>query len=103
MSDEARTPLPRGFVLGILMWQEAGGCRRTPGDRRRRHGVCSSPDSGGASSRSAVLSPPEQQRVAQALEDDAQVMSNTQLEDVLAGQWSSRASTSPGSPESWHR
>jgi EmrB/QacA subfamily drug resistance transporter len=35
---------------------------------------------------SAVLSPTEQQRVAQALEDDAEVMSNTQLDEVLAGQ-----------------
>jgi hypothetical protein len=35
---------------------------------------------------SAVLSPEEQQRVAAALEEDAQVMSNTQLQEVLAGQ-----------------
>jgi MFS family permease len=35
---------------------------------------------------STVLSPAEQQRVAAALEDDAQVLSNTQLEEVLAGQ-----------------
>ncbi len=35
---------------------------------------------------SNVLSPPEQQRVADALEDDAQVMSNAQLEELLAGQ-----------------
>jgi EmrB/QacA subfamily drug resistance transporter len=35
---------------------------------------------------SAVLSPSEQQQVAQALEDDAEVMSNTQLEAQLAGQ-----------------
>ena len=35
---------------------------------------------------SDVLAPPEQQRVAKALEDDAQVMSNTQLEELLAGQ-----------------
>jgi len=33
-----------------------------------------------------VLAPTEQQRVADALEDDAQVLSNTQLEEVLAGQ-----------------
>ena len=33
-----------------------------------------------------MLPPDDQQRVAQALEDDAQVMSNTQLEEVLAGQ-----------------
>jgi hypothetical protein len=33
-----------------------------------------------------VLAPAEQQRVANALEDDAQVMSNTQLEELLAGQ-----------------
>lgn len=35
---------------------------------------------------SDILSPPEQQRVATALEDDAQVMSNAQLESLLAGQ-----------------
>ncbi len=35
---------------------------------------------------STVLAPAEQQRVAQALEDDAQVMSNTQLEELLVGQ-----------------
>jgi EmrB/QacA subfamily drug resistance transporter len=35
---------------------------------------------------STVLSPTEQQRVADALEDDAQVMSNTQLEQQLAGE-----------------
>jgi MFS family permease len=35
---------------------------------------------------STVLAPAEQQRVANALEDDAQVMSNTQLEELLAGQ-----------------
>jgi EmrB/QacA subfamily drug resistance transporter len=35
---------------------------------------------------SAVLSQPEQQRVGQALEDDAEVMSNTQLDELLAGQ-----------------
>jgi EmrB/QacA subfamily drug resistance transporter len=35
---------------------------------------------------STVLAPAEQQRVADALEDDAQVMSNTQLEELLAGQ-----------------
>jgi Na+/melibiose symporter-like transporter len=35
---------------------------------------------------STVLSPAEQQRVANALEDDAQVLSNTQLEELLAGQ-----------------
>jgi MFS family permease len=35
---------------------------------------------------SNVLTPPEQQRVADALEDDAQVMSNAQLEELLAGQ-----------------
>jgi hypothetical protein len=35
---------------------------------------------------STVLAPAEQQRVANALEDDAQVMSNTQLEQLLAGQ-----------------
>jgi EmrB/QacA subfamily drug resistance transporter len=35
---------------------------------------------------SDVLAPAEQQRVADALEDDAQVMSNTQLQEVLAGQ-----------------
>jgi MFS family permease len=35
---------------------------------------------------SSVLDPAEQQRVANALEEDAQVLSNTQLEEVLAGQ-----------------
>jgi EmrB/QacA subfamily drug resistance transporter len=35
---------------------------------------------------SSVLSPTEQQRVADGLEDDAEVLSNTQLEDLLAGQ-----------------
>jgi hypothetical protein len=35
---------------------------------------------------STVLEPAEQQRVAQALEDDAQVLSNTQLEQLLAEQ-----------------
>jgi Na+/melibiose symporter-like transporter len=35
---------------------------------------------------STVLSPGEQQRVAQVLEEDAQVMSNTQLTELLASQ-----------------
>jgi EmrB/QacA subfamily drug resistance transporter len=35
---------------------------------------------------SAVLPPSEQQLVAQALEDDAELMSNTQLEQLLVGQ-----------------
>jgi hypothetical protein len=35
---------------------------------------------------STVLPPTEQQQVASALEEDAQIMSNTQLEQVLAGQ-----------------
>ena len=35
---------------------------------------------------STVLSPTQQQQVADALEDDAQVVSNTQLEEQLAGQ-----------------
>ncbi len=35
---------------------------------------------------SDVLAPAEQQRVADALEDDAQIMSNAQLEGLLAGQ-----------------
>ncbi len=35
---------------------------------------------------STVLPPAEQQHVAQALEDDAEVMSNTQLEELLVGQ-----------------
>jgi Na+/melibiose symporter-like transporter len=35
---------------------------------------------------STVLEPAEQQRVANALEDDAQVLSNTQLDEVLVGQ-----------------
>ena len=38
------------------------------------------------SEQSAVLSPAEQQVVAQALEDDAEVMTNTDLEVLLAGQ-----------------
>jgi hypothetical protein len=33
-----------------------------------------------------VLTPSEQQQVAQALEDDAEVMSNAQLEELLVGQ-----------------
>ena len=33
-----------------------------------------------------MLPPAEQQQVANALEDDAEVMSNTQLEEQLAGQ-----------------
>jgi Na+/melibiose symporter-like transporter len=35
---------------------------------------------------STVLSPADQERVAQALEDDAQVLSNTQLEELLVEQ-----------------
>jgi MFS family permease len=35
---------------------------------------------------SKVLTPPEQQRVADALEEDAEVMGDAQLEEVLAGQ-----------------
>jgi hypothetical protein len=35
---------------------------------------------------SSVLSPAQQQRVADVLEDDAQVMSNTRLEQLLAEQ-----------------
>jgi MFS family permease len=35
---------------------------------------------------SAVLTPTEQQQVADALEDDAEVMSNTHLQELLAGQ-----------------
>ena len=35
---------------------------------------------------STVLPPAEQQQVAQVLEEDAQVMSNTQLAELLAGQ-----------------
>jgi hypothetical protein len=35
---------------------------------------------------STVLSPTEQERVASGLEEDAEVMSNTQLEELLAGQ-----------------
>jgi predicted MFS family arabinose efflux permease len=35
---------------------------------------------------SVVLSPSEQQQVSTALEDDAELMSNTQLEEVLVGQ-----------------
>ena len=35
---------------------------------------------------SSVLSPAEQQRVAQVLEEDAEVMSNTRLDELLADQ-----------------
>ena len=35
---------------------------------------------------STVLTPPQQQQVSNALEDDAEVMSNTKLEELLAGQ-----------------
>jgi hypothetical protein len=35
---------------------------------------------------SSVLTPSEQQQVAQALDEDAEVMSTTQLEQLLAGQ-----------------
>jgi predicted MFS family arabinose efflux permease len=35
---------------------------------------------------SSVLPPAEQQRVAEVLKDDAQVMSNTQLEELIVGQ-----------------
>jgi hypothetical protein len=35
---------------------------------------------------STVLAPTEQERVAQVLEDDAEILSNTQLEELLAGQ-----------------
>ena len=35
---------------------------------------------------SAVFTPAEQQRVADGLEDDAQIMSTTQLEELLVGQ-----------------
>jgi hypothetical protein len=35
---------------------------------------------------STVLTPPQQQRVADALDEDAEVMSNTQLHEQLAGQ-----------------
>jgi len=35
---------------------------------------------------STILSPDQQEQVAQALEEDAQIMSNTQLEEQLAGQ-----------------
>jgi hypothetical protein len=35
---------------------------------------------------STVLEPAEQQRVANALEEDAQVLSNTQLDELLVGQ-----------------
>jgi hypothetical protein len=35
---------------------------------------------------SSVLEPAEQQRVANALEDDAQVLTNTQLDELLVGQ-----------------
>ena len=35
---------------------------------------------------STVLNPDQQQQVAQALEEDAEIMSDTQLEEQLAGQ-----------------
>jgi hypothetical protein len=35
---------------------------------------------------STVLAPAEQQRVADVLEEDAQIMSNTRLEELLASQ-----------------
>jgi hypothetical protein len=35
---------------------------------------------------SSVLDPAEQQQVADALEEDAELMSNTQLDQLLAGQ-----------------
>jgi len=35
---------------------------------------------------STVLAPAQQEQVAQALEEDAEIMSNTQLEEQLAGQ-----------------
>ena len=40
----------------------------------------------GLATSSTVLPPAEQQQVAQVLEDDAQVMSNAQLAELLAGQ-----------------
>jgi hypothetical protein len=40
----------------------------------------------GAAESSTVLPPADQQRVAQVLEDNAQVMSNTQLAELLAHQ-----------------
>ena len=40
----------------------------------------------GMAQSSTVLSPAEQQQVAQTLEHDAEVVSNTQLEKLLAGQ-----------------
>ena len=40
----------------------------------------------GMATSSTVLAPDQQQQVSQALEQDAQVMSNTQLEELLAGQ-----------------
>ena len=42
---------------------------------------------------STVLPPAEQQQVADVLEDDAEVMSNTQLEELLAGQPAGRSRT----------
>jgi hypothetical protein len=35
---------------------------------------------------SSVLAPAEQQHVAEVLEDDAELLTNTQLEELLAGQ-----------------
>ena len=40
----------------------------------------------GLATSSTVLPPAEQQQVAQVLEEDAQVLSNTQLAELLAGQ-----------------
>ena len=49
---------------------------------------------------STVLAPAEQQRVADALEHDAEVMTNTQLEQLLAGepQQTSRTRSSASTP-----
>jgi hypothetical protein len=44
---------------------------------------------------SDVLPPYEQEHVAQVLEDDAEVMSNTELESLLAGRHARAALTSP--------
>ena len=40
----------------------------------------------GMATSSTVLAPDQQQQVSQSLEQDAQVMSDAQLEELLAGQ-----------------
>ena len=54
--------------------------------RRRDHACVALPDLHAPVERSAVLSPTEQQQVAKGLEKNAEVMTNTHLEELLAGQ-----------------